>query len=40
MLQMWVPIVPEHVWSKVSPKDAANKFQNSAADASAPAPSR
>ena len=28
MLQMWVPIVPEHVWSKVSPKDAANKFQN------------
>ena len=29
MLQMWVPIVPEHIWSKVSPKDAANKFQNS-----------
>jgi peptide/nickel transport system substrate-binding protein len=28
MLQMWVPIVPEHIWSKVSPKDAANKFQN------------
>jgi peptide/nickel transport system substrate-binding protein len=28
MLQMWVPILPEHVWSKVSPKDAANKFQN------------
>lgn len=28
MLQMWVPIVPEHIWSKISPKDAANKFQN------------
>jgi peptide/nickel transport system substrate-binding protein len=28
MLQMWVPILPEHIWSKVSPKDAANKFQN------------
>jgi len=28
MLQMWVPIVPEHVWSKVTPEDAANKFQN------------
>jgi peptide/nickel transport system substrate-binding protein len=28
MLGMWVPIVPEHVWSKVSPKDAANAFQN------------
>ena len=31
MLQMWVPILPEHIWSKISPKDAANKFQNSAA---------
>jgi peptide/nickel transport system substrate-binding protein len=30
MLQMWVPIVPQHVWSKVPPKDAANKFQNPA----------
>jgi peptide/nickel transport system substrate-binding protein len=28
ILQMWVPILPEHIWSKVSPKDAANKFQN------------
>ena len=28
MLGMWVPIVPEHIWSKVSPKDGANTFQN------------
>ena len=29
MLQMWVPIVPEHVWSEVSPKAASADFQNS-----------
>jgi peptide/nickel transport system substrate-binding protein len=28
MLQMWVPIVPEHIWSKVTPKAAAANFQN------------
>jgi peptide/nickel transport system substrate-binding protein len=28
ILRMWIPIVPEHIWSKVSGKDAANKFQN------------
>jgi peptide/nickel transport system substrate-binding protein len=26
---LWVPIVPEHIWSKVSPKAAAGSFQNS-----------
>ena len=28
MLGMWVPIVPQHIWSKVSPKAAQNSFQN------------
>ena len=28
MLGMWVPIVPAHIWSKVSPKAAQNSFQN------------
>ena len=28
MLRHWVPILPEHVWSKISPKDAAKSFQN------------
>ena len=28
ILAMWVPIVPEHIWSKVSPKAAANSFRN------------
>ena len=28
MLQMWVPILPEHIWSKISPNDAQSKFQN------------
>jgi len=28
MLQMWVPILPEHIWSKISPSDARNKFEN------------
>ena len=28
MLSVWVPIVPEHIWSKVSGKDAANKYPN------------
>ena len=28
MLGMWVPIVPEHIWSKISPENAANAFQN------------
>jgi peptide/nickel transport system substrate-binding protein len=28
MLQMWVPIVPEHIWSEVTPKEAEGKFQN------------
>ncbi len=29
MLTVWVPILPEHVWSKVSGEDAANKYPNS-----------
>ena len=28
MLTVWVPILPEHIWSKVSGKDAANKYAN------------
>ncbi|MEI6727143.1 MAG: ABC transporter substrate-binding protein, partial [Actinomycetes bacterium] len=28
MLQMWVPILPQHIWSHISPQDAGNKFQN------------
>jgi peptide/nickel transport system substrate-binding protein len=28
MLGMWVPIVPEHIWSKISPNAAQNSFQN------------
>ncbi|HMK92332.1 MAG TPA: ABC transporter substrate-binding protein [Thermoleophilia bacterium] len=28
VLQMLVPILPEHLWSKISPKAAANSFQN------------
>jgi peptide/nickel transport system substrate-binding protein len=28
ILQMWVPILPQHVWSKLTPDDAQNKFQN------------
>ena len=28
MVRSWVPILPEHIWSKLSPDDAANKFQN------------
>jgi peptide/nickel transport system substrate-binding protein len=28
MLQMWVPIVPKHIWSKVSPKDGTAGFEN------------
>jgi peptide/nickel transport system substrate-binding protein len=29
ILGMWVPIVPAHIWSKISPKAAQNSFQNS-----------
>ena len=28
MLRMVVPILPEHIWSKISGKDAANSYQN------------
>ena len=29
MIRSWVPILPEHIWSKVDPKDAANgKYSN------------
>ena len=28
MIRHYVPIVPEHVWSKISPEDAAKGFQN------------
>jgi len=30
ILGMWVPIVPAHIWSKISPKAAQNSFQNPA----------
>ena len=29
MLGLWIPILPEHIWSKVSPKEVENKFKNS-----------
>jgi peptide/nickel transport system substrate-binding protein len=29
MLGLWLPILPEHIWSKVSPKDAERSFKNS-----------
>jgi peptide/nickel transport system substrate-binding protein len=28
MLSMWVPILPQHVWSKIAPGAAAKSFQN------------
>jgi peptide/nickel transport system substrate-binding protein len=28
LLQMWVPILPEHIWGKISPDDAQNSFPN------------
>ena len=28
MIRHWVPILPEHIWSKISPTDAAKSFQN------------
>jgi peptide/nickel transport system substrate-binding protein len=28
MIRHWVPILPEHVWSKVDPKDAAKGYSN------------
>ncbi len=28
ILRMWIPIVPEHIWSKISGKAATNSFQN------------
>jgi peptide/nickel transport system substrate-binding protein len=30
MLNVWIPIIPEHIWSKVSGKDAAAKYANDA----------
>jgi peptide/nickel transport system substrate-binding protein len=30
ILQMWVPIIPQHIWGKIRPSDAQNKFQNPA----------
>jgi peptide/nickel transport system substrate-binding protein len=29
MLNLWVPILPEHIWSKVDPKTITTSFQNS-----------
>jgi len=29
MLRIWIPILPEHIWSKISGEDAAGSFQNS-----------
>ena len=28
MLGLWIPILPEHVWSKVKPAEVENKFKN------------
>ena len=28
MLGLWIPILPEHVWSKVDPKDAESGYKN------------
>jgi peptide/nickel transport system substrate-binding protein len=28
MTRLWLPIFPEHIWSKISPKDAGSGFQN------------
>jgi len=28
MLGLWIPILPEHIWSKVKPADAEKSFQN------------
>jgi peptide/nickel transport system substrate-binding protein len=28
ILQMWVPILPEHIWGKIDPDDAGSKYQN------------
>ena len=28
MLRVWVPVIPEHIWSKVSGKDAAKSYAN------------
>ena len=28
MLGLWIPILPEHIWSKVDPKEVETKFQN------------
>jgi peptide/nickel transport system substrate-binding protein len=29
MLGLWIPILPEHIWSKVKPSEVENKFKNS-----------
>jgi peptide/nickel transport system substrate-binding protein len=29
MLGLWIPILPEHIWSKVKPADVENSFKNS-----------
>jgi peptide/nickel transport system substrate-binding protein len=28
MLGLWIPILPEHIWSKISPADVEKSFQN------------
>ncbi len=28
MLGLWIPILPEHIWSKVNPKEVETKFKN------------
>ncbi len=29
MLGLWIPILPEHIWSKVSPKEVESRYKNS-----------
>ena len=40
ILGMWILVLPEHVWSKISPKAAENSFPTSRLRSSARAPSR
>ena len=28
MIRHWLPILPEHIWSKISPKEAGQSYQN------------
>ena len=40
MLRLWIPILPEHVWSKVAGQARRQRLQSTSRRSSAPAPSR